>query len=192
MQLFGAHGPRLVLSGALAVVICFPACGDTRVFHASQPAAEQCSERLIGSPDASPALVRICEDALSDADLTQKNRAATLLNTGIAHMRQGDTDEALRLFAEAKEVGGDLPGFEVNIAAAQLHEGDARSALRTLSNIEVIDPAYRHIALYNRAMAHWSLDEIEGAYQDFKAAEDLRPDFKPAQEALTHFAVEPQ
>ncbi|MFT5931347.1 MAG: hypothetical protein ACI93G_000425, partial [Hyphomonas sp.] len=47
----------------------------------------------------------------------------------------------------------------------------------------------RHVAYFNRAIAHWALDDVAQAYNDLTEAAALKPDYAPAREMLQHFQV---
>ena len=46
-----------------------------------------------------------------------------------------------------------------------------------------------HIAYYDRAIAHEALGNVRAAYQDYKKAVEIEPDFALASEQLSRFKV---
>ncbi|MEQ9316801.1 MAG: tetratricopeptide repeat protein [Henriciella sp.] len=163
---------------------------SARTYHTSSPPAAACADGVATTDEAGPALLRTCRDALAARDLSRSDRAATLVNTGILEMRRGDSSEALALFEQASVLDTDLPDIRINIAAAQIRGGTPDLALDTLSEIESVAPSQRHIALFNRGLAYWHLEDFGRAYADFSRAAELRPDYAAALNMLDHFTVD--
>lgn len=163
----------------------------SHTYYASTPPAVACAAGTATTQSASATLLRTCYDALEGRSLSRADRAATLVNTGILEMRLGDTSEALDLFARAEELDPALPDIRINVAAAQIRAGQADAALETLAEPDSVAPGQRHIAWFNRGLAHWHVEDFDSAYRDFKQAALLRPDYEAALNMLDLFSVEP-
>ena len=161
------------------------------IFYTQTPPATACANGTMEHSGPSPALLRTCETALENDRLAPDVRAATLVNTGILEMRAGDAEEALRLFALARQTDEALPDIRTNIAAAQIRAGRPDAALETLSAIETVTEGQRHIAYFNRGLAHWHLKAYPAAHADFTAAHELAPGYRPARNMLDQFIVTP-
>ena len=150
------------------------------VYHSGKTLAETCAAEVT-APDADSAkLLRLCEAALQEPDLTPATYAATLTNTGIVKMRRGDFDDALADFEAALTERGASPDVAINLFD---------EAVDALSDPQAISRERRHVAYLNRAIAHWALGDVAQAYNDLTVATALKPDYAAAREMLQHFQV---
>ena len=62
-------------------------------------------------------------------------------------------------------------------------------ALQSLDQAIVYGSNDLHAAYYNRALAKEKLDDVEGAYYDFRRALELKPDWELAEWQLSRFEV---
>lgn len=136
--------------------------------------------------------MEICNLALSQERLSTRDRAATYVNRGILHMRQGRLEMALADYDNGARLAPNLPGAQINRGAALYNlqrYDDAMEALNRGLTTDEADPEIRAIGLYNRALTHEKLGDVEAAYYDFKAALDLDPAFELASLQLQRFEV---
>ncbi len=181
---------RHITAGLLALGFSAdPAFAAPDVYYNGPPPAEACAKGVAEPGAASPALKRVCETALDDRTLTLADRAATLANSGIVSLRLGDFEPALTRLQEAAGLGPKRSDISISLAATLIRLGRADEAIEALSDIEAVSPENRHIAYYNRALAHWALEDTEAAYRDFYTSAALKPGFAPAEDALGQFQV---
>ena len=159
------------------------------IYHSGMTPAETCAARVSDSSEHSAYVLRLCKTALTDESLSPASRAATLTNTGIMEMRQGNLDAAVAHFQTARAVDAASPDVAINLGAALIRLGRFQEAIDVLHDPQAISAGHRHIAYYNRAIAHWALDDVALAYEDLSAANALRPDYDAARELLQHFHV---
>ncbi|MFT5776107.1 tetratricopeptide repeat protein [Hyphomonas sp.] len=175
-----------------ALLLLFAAPGAEAgpvVYHSGKTLAETCAAR-VAAPDAHSAkLLRLCEAALEEADLTPATYAATLTNTGIVKMRRGELDDALADFEAARAKDSASPDVAINLGAVLVRMNRFDEAVDALSEPQSISRERRHVAYFNRAIAHWALDDVAQAYNDLTEAAALKPDYAPAREMLQHFQV---
>jgi len=181
---------RRFTAGVLALGFAAdPAFAAPDIYRNGPAPAEACAAGVATPGAASPALKRLCENALDDRDLSLSDKAATLANSGIVSLRLGEYDEALARLQEARALRPANGDIAISLAATLIRLGRADEAVATLSEIDSISPDHLHLAYYNRALAHWALEEPEEAYRDFYTSAALKPGFAPAEQALGQFEV---
>ena len=131
--------------------------------------AEQCFQTVQAGDPGRPTSLRPCRNALTDARLTARDRAATLVNLGILHRREGEA--------------------WLNRGAARLAADDAEGAITDFNQALSLEVSRPERAYFNRAMAREALGDVAGAYADYLAAFDAAPGFTPAERALSRFEV---
>ena len=133
----------------------------------------------------------ICDLALAEERMTSRDRAATHVNRGIIYMRQGQFGRAVSDYERAIDLRSDMPEAHTNLGAALFSMGRYQEALRELNRgVESEDPKARAIAHYNRGLVQERLEDVTAAYFDYKAAEELDPEFEQPKQALTRFTVQ--
>ena len=131
----------------------------------------------------------ICTKALTAGHLSVTNRAATFVNRGIARMRDGRYDAALRDYAAAERLKADNGPTYLNRGAALIYKKQFADALVELNTAIDLDTQDLFAAYYNRAIAKEQTGDVQGAYFDFKKALELNPEFEQAKWQLQRFSV---
>jgi tetratricopeptide (TPR) repeat protein len=135
--------------------------------------------------------LEVCDLALETERLSRRDRAATLTNRGILHMRDGRNSRALQDYQRSLELMPDLTETKVNIGAALYGLKRYPEALAMLTEGITTESAdARATGFYNRALTHEKLGDVQSAYEDFQAALRAKPDFEMAQKQLERFTVE--
>lgn len=131
-----------------------------------------------------------CDFALKFDKLSSSERAATHVNRGILFMQGRDYANAIADYDTALGIDDDLAEAYVNKGIAVLHRGGSETvAVDLLSRGIALTPNRPEIALYARGVAHEKLGRVREAYDDYRQAAALKPDWaEPAQE-LTRFKV---
>jgi tetratricopeptide (TPR) repeat protein len=132
----------------------------------------------------------ICTKALSDMEMSVRDRAATYINRSVVRLRVhdwagalGDTDLAISRVANMGEA-------YVNRGAALLNLNRPQDALTNLNKAVTIGLDKMHLAYYNRGLAKEKLNDPTGAYADYKKALELDPTFAMAADELKRFSTE--
>ena len=181
--------PIALLPAVFLLLAVSGAQAEPVVYHSGKPLAATCAAKVT-APDAhSSRLLRLCEAALQEADLTPATYAATLTNTGIVKMRRGDLDDALVDFEAARAEPGASPDVAINLGAVLVRMNRFDEAVDALSDPQAISRERRHVAYLNRAIAHWALGDVAQAFEDLTLATALKPDYAAAREMLQHFQV---
>jgi tetratricopeptide (TPR) repeat protein len=132
----------------------------------------------------------VCDLALEQERLTKKNRAATLVNRGILHMRDGRNGRALADFEASLKLLPDLLEAKVNQGAALYGLDRLDEAMAALNEgIHVSDIDALSTAYYNRALVYLRKGDVQASYDDFKMALQVNPQMTPAAKQLERFQV---
>lgn len=153
--------------------------------------ARECYE-AVESGNSPRETMDTCNLALEQERLTPRDRAATHVNRGIIHMRQGRLEMALQDYSISARIQPDLADAQVNRGAALYGLRRYEEALEALNvgvNAENVNA--RSVAHYNRGLTNEKLGLIEAAYHDFRDALEIQPDFELAARQLERFEVIP-
>lgn len=184
------HIPLALISAAAFIAAAIngaPAYAASSVFGPGPAGA--CFDAAVAG-DASPAAITECDTAISGRDLSVHDRAATLVNRGILHLVRRDGRAALADFDLSIRLKNTLGEAFVNRGAALILLGRDREAIEAISHGLALgsnDPQDGH---FNRAIAYERLGETAAAYQDFKRASELKPDWVQPKLELTRFSVQ--
>ena len=77
----------------------------------------------------------------------------------------------------------------MNRGAALIGMGQLAEAEREITEGLKYDPELPERAYYNRALARWRMDDVKGAYFDFRKALELKPGWEDATQQLAFFTV---
>jgi len=132
-----------------------------------------------------------CTRALREETMTRENRAATYVNRGVLHMRNGKHAEALSDYNDAIELRPDLGAAYLNQGASYIYQRNFMSAIAPLDRAIQLNSADLFAAYYNRGIARENTGDVPGAYSDFKKALELKPEWDLAMRQLERFVVTP-
>jgi tetratricopeptide (TPR) repeat protein len=130
-----------------------------------------------------------CNSALSEELLTAHGRAGTLVNRGIILLARGDEAAAMADFEAAIRIDPGVAEGHTNRGMVLLRREDYRGAVDSISRGLELDPYEPHKALYNRAVAYEALQQNRAAYDDYRRAAELAPDWEPPRAELTRFST---
>jgi tetratricopeptide (TPR) repeat protein len=134
--------------------------------------------------------VRTCDAALNDPLLLPEDQAKTLINRGVVRLARKEAIAALADFDKAIAVRPAIGEAYVNRGAALILMGRFQDAIQSINRGMELGSEDPHEAYFNRALAKERLDDLQGAYADFKKAAELKPDWGPAQDELRRFTVQ--
>jgi tetratricopeptide (TPR) repeat protein len=154
--------------------------------------ARDCYDAVKRQRVTPPEALEICDIALAQEQLSKTNRAATLTNRGILHMREQRHERAMQDYEAAMKLSPGMPEAKINLGAMLYYVGRYADAVAALNDgVKVEDSEARAAAYYNRAIAYERLGNVEAAYSDYRSALAIQPDFDPAARQLTRFSVVP-
>jgi len=132
--------------------------------------------------------IATCTFAL-DTALTPTDRAATLVNRGVIRLSLHQNDAALADINSGIEIAPSLGDAYVDRGAVSIALGHYDDALADLNKGISLGPHRPQIAYYDRAIVYEHNGDIRSAYEDYKKALEIAPDFAPAAEEIKRFRV---
>lgn len=131
-----------------------------------------------------------CNQALTDQPMTARDRAATFVNRGILKMRNKDLVAAISDYDAALRMKPDLAEAHVNKGIAFVYIGGRDSdAVSAISRGIELKTSHPEVAYYTRGVAHELMGNNRAAYNDYRKAATLKPDWAEPQAQLKRFAV---
>jgi tetratricopeptide (TPR) repeat protein len=132
--------------------------------------------------------IAVCTQALEGA-LSRSDRAATYVNRGVLKLDLNDNDAAIAdinqgLIVDPKLADGYVDRGAVSIALKRYDD-----ALADLNRGIELGAHRPQIAYYDRAIVYEAMGNIRAAYEDYKKAVELQPDFEAAMRELKRFKV---
>jgi tetratricopeptide (TPR) repeat protein len=153
---------------------------------------QACYEAAEGRQIAPMKAMEICNLALTNETLKRRDKAATYTNRGILHMRMGNNTKAMWDYEKSLAMMPNLKEAKVNLGAALYNLKRYPEALAALNEgVGSESDTARTIGYYNRGLTHEKLGNLQLAYEDFREALRMKPDFKQAQEQIERFTVVP-
>jgi tetratricopeptide (TPR) repeat protein len=133
--------------------------------------------------------IATCGFALEQTPLSVKDRAATFINRGILRGRRSETEGALADYDRGIALNPGLGEAYVDRGAALLVLRRYDDALADFDKGISLGANRVQIAYYDRAIVDEALGNIRAAYEDYKKAAEIQPDFTLATEQLARFRV---
>jgi tetratricopeptide (TPR) repeat protein len=130
-----------------------------------------------------------CDSAIGGQELSARDRAATVVNRGVIHLLRRDAAKALADFDRAIAWRPELGEAHVNRGAALILAGDFAGAVASINRGLELGAEDPHEAYFNRAIAQEKLDNMAGAYADYRRAAELKPDWDLPGRELARFTV---
>jgi tetratricopeptide (TPR) repeat protein len=168
------------------IAVCLPAHAAVQVFG-NAPAGECYHAAEFGIDPQTG--IGVCTDALQLTNLTPHDSAATMINRSILRTRAGDDAGAISDCTRGLSIDPNIAEGYVDRGVAEILLKDWSTALADINKGIDMNTDKLEFAYYDRAIVEESTGNIRAAYEDYSKALQLRPDFHPAAEALTHFKV---
>jgi tetratricopeptide (TPR) repeat protein len=152
-------------------------------FRAAQSQARTAlSDRSLGNGIAA------CTAALT-GDMSQLARAGTLVNRGILQAAAGNDAAAIADFDAGLARDPNLAAGYMNRGSALLRTARYTEARSDFDHAISLNTSDLHVAYFNRGEAQEASGDLVAAYHDYRKAQELAPDFKPASMELARFQV---
>jgi len=175
----------------LEAVLAAPPARAAETILFETDTAHECSLAALGG-DRSDGALAACNAALSAAPLSAKERAGTLINRAVIHMARNSWDMSRRDLDAAMALAPDMGEIYVNRAAQLIHDGHSAAAVKEVDRGLQLGAREPEKAYYNRALALENLNDVRGAYFDYRKAAEINPKWPEAQLALSRFKVAPR
>ena len=154
--------------------------------------AEDCSRSAkavsTNQPVAAEA-IHLCTLALETEVMDAHDLASTYVNRGVLHLAVAEYDNALKDFDSAIGIEPQLGEAFVNRGAALIGQGHDAAGIAEIDRGLAFKPGEPEKAYFNRALAEERLNDLKGAYYDYKRAAELKPGWVMAQSELARFTV---
>lgn len=177
----------LLASGAAALALT--AAADAYVFVVGENYASVCYQHTRAGNYTDDA-IEDCNDALTRDVLSARDRASTFVNRGVIHLKRGNIDSAWADFNSAVATDPTLAEGYLNRGAVFMRRNDYSSALREINAGLERSPDNLAQAYLNRGVAHEETGNVRAAYQDYRRAADLAPNWDEPRTELARFRVQ--
>jgi tetratricopeptide (TPR) repeat protein len=177
----------LIGVGAIGCLAALPSQAAVTVLG-NNTLAQSCYQAAEFGGDPAPG-IETCTFAVQNEPLTAADKAATYVNRGILRSRSGNPQGALEDYNLGLSIDGDLGEGYVDRGATYIVLQRYDDALADINKGIDMGAHRPQIAYYDRAIVHEAMGDIRAAYQDYKKAVELAPDFTLATEQLTRFKV---
>jgi tetratricopeptide (TPR) repeat protein len=191
--------PRRIRAGIPALVVCVAAAlapsawaqrgNESRAVTiiGGDAYAQRCMAE-VGSGLFGDETLATCTRALRNPRLAEDSEILLMVNRGVVLLRRGENEAALTQFDAVLEEDDEHAEAHLNRAAAlvQLSRyGEAIAEITAALGLGVTEP---HKAYFNRGIAREQLGDLRGAYDDYRTALEIQPDWGPANAELARFA----
>ena len=127
-----------------------------------------------------------CAQALSDK-ISPKDRIATLVNRGTIEAASSNIDASLADYDAALALNPNMADIYIDRGSALMRAARYEEARVSFDKAVSLGGANTYMAYFNRAMAEEKAGSVASAYQDYKQAVALAPDYQPAKSELARF-----
>ena len=127
-----------------------------------------------------------CSEALSKK-MSTKDRTATLVNRGTIEAASGDLAASLTDFDAALAMNPKMADIYIDRGTALMRAARYEEARASFDQAVSLGGTNSYIAYFNRAVAEEKAGNINSAYQDYKQAVALAPNYQPAKSELARF-----
>ena len=178
-----------VIVPAIAVLAIFPiVSAHAAVMTVGGPLSGDCYQAALAH-DGRSAAMEACTRSLQEESLSDKDRAATLVNRGIVQMSAGRSDAADADFDRALLLNAALPDGWLNKGFLRLRQGRGQDALPFIQKGIDAGAGRQATAIFGRAVANEQIGNYRAAYEDLMLARKLDPRWSLPREYLASYQV---
>jgi len=135
------------------------------------------------------AAVQGCTDALNFQPMSISDRVGTVINRGILRARMHDATGALSDYNDAISMDDKAAQAYLNRSATLIGLKRYSEAKSDADKAIALQATPLEVGYFNRAVAEEGLGNVRAAYEDYKMALKVQPNFQPAKDELTRFKV---
>jgi tetratricopeptide (TPR) repeat protein len=171
-----------------AAAVAFPAAAAVTVLGNSSARICYLSAETRDHP--APSDLSDCDAALTAENLTTDDRVASFVNRGILKLKMGRIDAALDDFDEAIALDDDEAEAYLNKGMAMLRREQGWEQAVSLFDAALSKRTSKpEFAYFGRGVANEMGGRIRAAYQDYRQASALAPDWADPKTELARFTV---
>ncbi|HEY5048790.1 MAG TPA: tetratricopeptide repeat protein [Rhizomicrobium sp.] len=130
-----------------------------------------------------------CTGAIEETAIPVRDLAATYINRGILKSRTDNTNGAVVDYDKGLSLDAALGEGYVDRGAVMIVLRRYEDALADIDKGIALGSNRLQIAYYDRAIVHEALGNIRDAYEDYRKAAEIQPDFALALQELARFRV---
>ena len=152
----------------------------------------KCSQDAIRAADGLMApqdAVRTCNQAIMASGAQGSDLAGTLVNRGVLLMTMLQPEDAKRDFERALQLDPEAAEALANRGAMKISEGQQADGVADLTRAIELGTERPERAYYNRALGREDLGDVRGAYEDYRMAQLLNPNWDAPATQLARFQV---
>ena len=179
---------RFGLAAATAVVLLAGGSTQAATLIIGNGLASECSQEAFKGRADKEAL-DLCTAALEGQLMSPEDSAKTHVNRGVVYLRRGVFDLAEKDFNIAAKMYN-LPETYINMGAVRIRQKRFEEAVSVIDKGLSLGPLEPEKGYYNRAVAKEAMDDLQGAYLDFRKAAELKPDWLEPKKQMDRFIVE--
>jgi tetratricopeptide (TPR) repeat protein len=156
------------------------------------PPRVRCSQDAIKAADGMMTpqdAVRTCNEAILSTDTAGDDLAGVHVNRGVLLVTMLQSEDAKRDFEQALAINPDLAEALANRGAIRVAEGRSAEGVADLDRAIALGSERPERAYYSRAIGREDLGDLRGAYQDYRMAQTLKPDWDLPATQLSRFQV---
>jgi tetratricopeptide (TPR) repeat protein len=177
--------PSILLAAAGIALFCTPAQSAISVIGSGP--AELCYQGA--DTGASPMdYLSYCDQALAGT-LSASDRAATFVNRGVLRLAINSIDAAAADFNAGLAINANLGEAYVDRGATLIARKRYAEAIVDINRGLALGTKEAQNAYYDRGVANEALGNLQGAYDDYRKAVSIAPDFTAASQELVRFKV---
>ena len=129
-----------------------------------------------------------CDQALA-GQLSTADRAATFVNRGVLKLNMNSIDAAAADFDAGLAINGNLGEAYVDRGATLIAKKRYAEAILDINKGLKLGTKEPENAYYDRGVANEAIGNLQGAYDDYRQAVTLAPNFTAASQELTRFKI---
>jgi len=133
--------------------------------------------------------IKACSDALEQMALPVRDRAATLVNRGILYSMLDEPQMAIADYDKGIAMEPGLGEAYVDRGAALIVLSRYDEAIQDIDKGIAMGSNKLQFAYYDRGLAQEALGNFRAAYEDYKKATEIDPEFTLASSELARFRV---
>ena len=177
------------LGAALALLSAAPASAQVTItLGGSAKACFEAAKEMKKDLDSE----RLCSMAIDYQMLNQRDLAGTYANRGAIKFNRGDFDAAQQDFELAIRTEPGLSESHINRGAALQRMGLYSEAVDEINQGLALNPEDPARAYFNRGVVRQNQRDLTGAYQDFRKAAELAPNWEEPKLMADQFVVQPK
>ena len=133
--------------------------------------------------------LRVCDEAFASEAMSQHDTVATYVNRGILKLRRNQVGAAIADFDQAIRLDPNQPEAYLNKGSALIRMNHSADAIGLFTVALEHNTERPELAHFGRAIANEDVGNVREAYNDYRRASELDPDWAEPRTELRRFRV---